>query len=231
MTQVATKILKIPSSERTKDHKLLLVKATKKLGFFEKINSKPINIASKIHEKCCQHLNYASYKRGDVIFRQGDHPNKFYIVLKGHVQVLLLKDDETIRAESEALRQSDPDFFMMLLGQNSLKRKAEIAKKALMMEEIEKEKDQERKYDSPKKLDRNNSDSESFASDYSDLNLERRAFLVLLPRVTLLPKNQTSPVKKGSSNNLPQVHPQTVSKNSNRPISKQASSRQSQESR
>ena len=54
--------------------------------------------------KCCKALKYEYYEKGDTIFYQGDTGDKFYIVIKGRVAVLLLKDSKIIEKEKENVK-------------------------------------------------------------------------------------------------------------------------------
>ena len=74
----------------------MVMKATEDLEFFKELNKKNINLELIIHFQCCQQLKYEFFQRGATIIKQGDSPSKFYIILRGAVNVYIKKDDGDI---------------------------------------------------------------------------------------------------------------------------------------
>ena len=103
----AIEILTKPSEKRNLEEIFHLIKATEKLEFFARMKKdKEMEFLnpSSMNFKCCKALKYEYYEKGDTIFYQGDTGDKFYIVIKGRVAVLLLKDSKIIEKEKENVK-------------------------------------------------------------------------------------------------------------------------------
>jgi CRP-like cAMP-binding protein len=51
----------------------------------------------EIHKEICKHMSFEYYTTGKIIFYQGDAPDKFYMLLKGKIAVLIRKSDEELK--------------------------------------------------------------------------------------------------------------------------------------
>jgi CRP-like cAMP-binding protein len=95
-------IIKKPTDKRTSENKVSLKKLITKLNFFNRKEFMSIDL-----DEVTNQLQYYCYESGETIFRQGDKPDGYYIVLKGSVQVQIpspFSDNlilpEEIKAES-----------------------------------------------------------------------------------------------------------------------------------
>lgn len=80
-------VLRIPPKFRQEHHVDLLVNNTKNVSFFKRITIE--QNSEEIHRECCQMMSLEEYSKSDVIVNFGDKGEKFYIILKGSVSVLL----------------------------------------------------------------------------------------------------------------------------------------------
>lgn len=101
LIQYALTIIKRPQSERSEEELGILMKYSENLDFFQNMNKKQINIQMKTHEKCCSRMEYDQVKKGNAVFMAGDLPEKFYIILKGSVNVLLPISEEQLNQQAE----------------------------------------------------------------------------------------------------------------------------------
>lgn len=100
-------LLKNPSL-RTIEEIYHLIRATDNLEFFSKMKKqKEIDIysPSSLIYKCCKHLRYEYVTKGEAVFHEGDKAEKFYIIIKGKIAVLLPKDNETLKKEKDLLKK------------------------------------------------------------------------------------------------------------------------------
>lgn len=51
----------------------------------------------EIHREICRHMSFEYYTTGKIIFYQGDIPDKFYMLLKGKIAVLIRKSEEELK--------------------------------------------------------------------------------------------------------------------------------------
>ncbi|EAR98388.2 cyclic nucleotide-binding domain protein (macronuclear) [Tetrahymena thermophila SB210] len=82
--------------QRNNEDLATLQKATIDMNFFKELLSKKSNIQNNIHQNLCKAMQYEYRKQGSVVFYAGDIPDRFYILLKGEVAVLLKKQQEEI---------------------------------------------------------------------------------------------------------------------------------------
>ncbi|KAL4452880.1 hypothetical protein ABPG74_002445 [Tetrahymena malaccensis] len=82
--------------QRNNEDITTLQKATIDMNFFKELLSKKSNIQNNIHQNLCKAMQYEYRKQGSVVFYAGDIPDRFYILLKGEVAVLLKKQQEEI---------------------------------------------------------------------------------------------------------------------------------------
>ncbi|KAL4478319.1 hypothetical protein ABPG72_009555 [Tetrahymena utriculariae] len=82
--------------QRNNEDIATLQKATIDMNFFKELLSKKSNIQNNIHQNLCKAMQYEYRKQGSVVFYAGDIPDRFYILLKGEVSVLLKKQQEEI---------------------------------------------------------------------------------------------------------------------------------------
>ncbi|CAD8067454.1 unnamed protein product [Paramecium sonneborni] len=92
-------ILKSPPEERMDFELAVLEQATKELEFFKSLHD------SKLHQKCCKMMVYRHYMKNDIIFKEGDSSNEFFIILDGSVNVYVRKKQDRIDAEIEHEQQ------------------------------------------------------------------------------------------------------------------------------
>ena len=92
-------VLSLPSDQRSETQIEQLADLTKGIKFFTGL-SKPV------HEACCRVMKLAEYQKGDVVFRYGDVPDSFRIVLRGLVSVSI--PTWTTLVAANALHQSAP---------------------------------------------------------------------------------------------------------------------------
>ena len=86
---------------RNPDEIYLLKKATENINYFKEINQKKINVEIGTHEKLCSKFTYKFLEQGEILFKIGDQPDKFYIILSGLVNVFIPKSKEKLRKEIE----------------------------------------------------------------------------------------------------------------------------------
>jgi len=103
----AIDILAKPSDKRNLEEIFHLIRATEKLDFFARmIKDKEMEFfsPSSMNFKCCKALKYEHFEKGETVFFQGDIGDKFYIIIKGKVSVLLHKESTVIEKEKEVLK-------------------------------------------------------------------------------------------------------------------------------
>ena len=115
--QLMEQIIKKPVADRIKEEIQILVLATKNFKFFKSLNEKPMNVKLKIHERCCARMKYEFHKKGSTVFFIGDLPEKFYIILLGSVNVLLLKTEDRMKKEIAELGKNSKSTIKESLGQ------------------------------------------------------------------------------------------------------------------
>ena len=80
-------ILRVPSRFRTQKHIQTLVSLTESISFFKKITEE--YNSSILHEKCCETMSLEEYSEADIIINFGELGEKFYIIFKGSVSVMV----------------------------------------------------------------------------------------------------------------------------------------------
>ncbi|CAD8187788.1 unnamed protein product [Paramecium octaurelia] len=81
-----TKII-LRQDERTEDEIWHLVRATKPLKYFKEINLYRKNQLQQLHYQTCRVMKYISFQPGQIIFKEGQPANNFYIILNGTVHI------------------------------------------------------------------------------------------------------------------------------------------------
>ena len=61
-------------------------------------------------------MKYEKFKKGETIFRCGDAPNKFYIIMKGSVNIYLPKSEEEIKKILEMQLENEIDNIINVKG-------------------------------------------------------------------------------------------------------------------
>ncbi len=61
-------------------------------------------------------MKLESFKKGETIFRCGDAPNKFYIILKGSVNIFLPKSEEEIKNILEFQKDNGVGIITNVVG-------------------------------------------------------------------------------------------------------------------
>lgn len=108
------KILQKPQTERNSLDIKFLALATSNIKFFQKTAAE---MGAKTYEKICNYIEYSHYNNGDVIFNLGngiyfrrnmlkfnflgDKGDKFYVILKGRVGVLIRMTKEVVSSTGE----------------------------------------------------------------------------------------------------------------------------------
>lgn len=82
--QYVVKVLTKHKRKRTEEEILNLMKMTEKIKFFKKFYE---NKERHIHLECCRRMQYEYQEAGEIIFREGEIGDTFYIIISGHVQV------------------------------------------------------------------------------------------------------------------------------------------------
>lgn len=104
----AIDILRKPSEKRSLEDIFYLIKTTEKLDFFARMKkdkeTEYLN-PNSMNFKCCKALKYEQFFKGETVFFQGDDADKFFIIIKGKVSVLLLKEQNILAKEKENLRK------------------------------------------------------------------------------------------------------------------------------
>eukprot|EP01017_Pseudomicrothorax_dubius_P036044 TRINITY_DN5126_c0_g1_i5.p1 TRINITY_DN5126_c0_g1~~TRINITY_DN5126_c0_g1_i5.p1 ORF type:complete len:328 (-),score=70.22 TRINITY_DN5126_c0_g1_i5:756-1739(-) len=92
--QDAIEILK--KTERTSFEIKLVMKATERIPFFEKIIEES---GREAHEQCCEHMTLLTFQANEAVFEIGSVGKDFFIILSGSVSVLV-NLPETIEDEN-----------------------------------------------------------------------------------------------------------------------------------
>jgi len=97
-----TRLLLLPTSDRTTSDADYLVRLTQCLQFFS-------DLPPHIHIACCQVMKVAYFQQGEVVFHCGDAGDSFCVILKGCVEVLVpgFKLSKEVMQESRAAREED----------------------------------------------------------------------------------------------------------------------------
>lgn len=61
---------------------MVMVPLMKEIQFFQKMKIQGQDLV-----QICQELKHEFYKEGEVVFKQGEYGDKFYVILKGEVAV------------------------------------------------------------------------------------------------------------------------------------------------
>ena len=77
-------VLMKPKEERKDKDFTLLAPILKEINFFKQRNMMSQDIAY-----LCQELQYEYFMKGECVFKYGDHGTKFYIILKGKVEIMV----------------------------------------------------------------------------------------------------------------------------------------------
>lgn len=85
-TQIS-RILRMPTRIRGKIQIETLLSLTQNVEFFRKISLE--HNSTEIHKECCAMMTMEEYEKDDIIINFGEVANKFYIILKGSVSVLV----------------------------------------------------------------------------------------------------------------------------------------------
>lgn len=102
-------LLRIPIRLRTPKHIQTLMSITESVTFFHKIYQE--YNSAVIHEKCCETMTLEEYSESDIIINFGEVGDKFYIIFKGSVSVMV-PTTERIKvkaSEAELYKNPDPD--------------------------------------------------------------------------------------------------------------------------
>ncbi|CAD8148928.1 unnamed protein product [Paramecium octaurelia] len=92
-------ILKSPPEERMDFELAVLEQATKELDFFKSLHDQ------KLHQKCCKMMIYRHYMKNDIVFKEGDSSNEFFIIIDGSVNVYVRKKQDRVQAELDHEQQ------------------------------------------------------------------------------------------------------------------------------
>ncbi|EAS03345.1 cyclic nucleotide-binding domain protein (macronuclear) [Tetrahymena thermophila SB210] len=77
-----------------------IMRATKQIPFFNKIESKVL-----LFQSLCKAMQYQYIPKGGIVFFYGDFPDRFYITLKGKVSILIPKKPEEIHKEDQVAKE------------------------------------------------------------------------------------------------------------------------------
>ena len=99
-------ILRIPVRFRTKKHIQTLMSITESVTFFRKIFEE--HNSSVVHEKCCETMTLEEYSESDVIINFGEVGDKFFIIFKGSVSVMVPTTQTITLKASEAEKYKNP---------------------------------------------------------------------------------------------------------------------------
>ena len=81
--QTMIQILFKPKEERKDKDFTLIAPIVKEINFF-----KQRNMMSQDITYLCQELQYEYFTQGECVFKYGEHGAKFYIILKGKVEIM-----------------------------------------------------------------------------------------------------------------------------------------------
>ncbi|OMJ92546.1 hypothetical protein SteCoe_4679 [Stentor coeruleus] len=93
-------ILSTPIALRNLRMIQILVEMTKSIGFFEQLIK---DLGEKMHFRICEFLNYEYHVMGEVLFKEGDKGDKFYIILQGKVQIVINYNSPNEDCQMESL--------------------------------------------------------------------------------------------------------------------------------
>jgi CRP-like cAMP-binding protein len=80
-------ILRVPIRYRTSKNIQTLMSLTENVSFFKKITEE--YNSSIVHEKCCETMTLEEYSENDIIINFGELGEKFYIIFKGSLSVMI----------------------------------------------------------------------------------------------------------------------------------------------
>ena len=72
------------------------------LKFFVDMDEDPINVLHKTHWRCCHKMKYEKVRKGRTVFNYNAQPDKFYIILKGSVLILIPRQQQEVENEIQA---------------------------------------------------------------------------------------------------------------------------------
>jgi len=106
-------ILKKPPILRTDEDIDNLITCTSYLTFFKNLRVHDPEDSLKSHSNGCRRLQIDTFNKGDIIFKHGDSPLFFYIVIKGEIGVFvprprksLIQEIELVESIVEDMRQN-----------------------------------------------------------------------------------------------------------------------------
>ena len=105
------RILRIPTRFRQDKHINSLMNHTLHVDFFKKISIE--HNSSEIHRQCCQIMSLEEYSTSDIIINFGEQGEKFYIILKGSVSVLI-----PVKERLTVPRNESPSPQRVLISRN-----------------------------------------------------------------------------------------------------------------
>jgi len=115
--------LQIPCKMRNKHDLQVLLEATKNNQFFKKLREEELD--DKIHQLCCKVMTLEKCNKGQVVFDFGDSGDKFYIILKGKVSVMIPSKKSIVVNASEIKKLKRQEKQRMNRKQPSLESEEE----------------------------------------------------------------------------------------------------------
>ena len=115
-----TDILK--KNNRTNDELKILDEQFSKIKFFSD-NKKKMDQES--YYKLLRYLSYEKISSNQIVFRQGDMGDKFYVILKGNVDVFVRKPDIELKKKTNKDKLKLSKCFQEFSSQQNIPRKTE----------------------------------------------------------------------------------------------------------
>ena len=85
------------------------------MSYFKSFDEENSKNKEKILEKFSYKVKVAQFKKGDIVFHYGDPSDKFYLMLKGTIQVFIPKKTDLLNQElhkaEEFIDKEIPDFM------------------------------------------------------------------------------------------------------------------------
>lgn len=83
----------------------MLKKATSYLNFFAKMDAMEVYKERRVHRKCCQKMLHQIAKKGEVVIKEGDAADKFFVTISGMVHIFIPKTKISISDETDIIEK------------------------------------------------------------------------------------------------------------------------------